>query len=383
MAEVKKRFTELPNEATAVTDDLYTAVDSATNGTMKFRLSRITEKIGDLAGLDTTNKSNLVAAINEVASSGGGGGSSVSPYTSNPSALGTANAGSSAKYSRGDHVHPMPSASDVGAASEDELIDLYPTDTASGAIASFIDGADGLPVKSLTVDVEPIQSGSGDPSPDNIRPITGHTQAMVWREATYDTTAQPQTTIPLGQTVYGGTLDVLTGVLTVDRAMYAFNGTESSWIKSSSYRGSFYRSWVTMPSGNGVNQGAFICSHAGYVSNFYEYAYGKCSSDSALNLWVMQDPDATIDDLKAFLAEQYANGTPVTVCYTLSNPITIDLTDIPTISTLLGQNNIWSDVGDVEVEYRASGSLMSATDKGRLDDLYADYSSALTALGVI
>ena len=73
MAEVKKRFTELPNEATAVTDDLYTAVDSATNGTMKFRLSRLTGMMGDLAGLDTTDKSNLVAAINEVASSGGGG----------------------------------------------------------------------------------------------------------------------------------------------------------------------------------------------------------------------------------------------------------------------------------------------------------------------
>ena len=36
-------------------------------------------------------------------------------YTSNPAALGTASPGSSAKYSRGDHVHPMPSASDVGA----------------------------------------------------------------------------------------------------------------------------------------------------------------------------------------------------------------------------------------------------------------------------
>ena len=38
-----------------------------------------------------------------------------SPYTSTPAALGTASAGSSANYSRGDHVHPMPSASDVGA----------------------------------------------------------------------------------------------------------------------------------------------------------------------------------------------------------------------------------------------------------------------------
>ena len=45
----------------------------------------------------------------------GGSGGGVSPYTSNPAALGTASPGSSANYARGDHVHPMPSASDVGA----------------------------------------------------------------------------------------------------------------------------------------------------------------------------------------------------------------------------------------------------------------------------
>lgn len=42
--------------------------------------------------------------------------SSVSPYTSAPAALGASpSAGSSAYYSRGDHVHQMPSAADVGA----------------------------------------------------------------------------------------------------------------------------------------------------------------------------------------------------------------------------------------------------------------------------
>lgn len=46
---------------------------------------------------------------------GGGGGGGVSPYTGNPSALGTASPGSSANYARGDHVHPMPSAANVGA----------------------------------------------------------------------------------------------------------------------------------------------------------------------------------------------------------------------------------------------------------------------------
>lgn len=55
----------------------------------------------------------------------------------------------------------------------------YITETTSGAIASFPDGADGVPVKDLKVSIVPVQSGTGDPAPDNIRPITGWTQANV------------------------------------------------------------------------------------------------------------------------------------------------------------------------------------------------------------
>jgi len=47
--------------------------------------------------------------------------------------------------------------------------------SASGVIASFTDGADGLPLKKATYYIEPKQSGTGDPSPDNIRPISGWT----------------------------------------------------------------------------------------------------------------------------------------------------------------------------------------------------------------
>lgn len=52
--------------------------------------------------------------------------------------------------------------------------------TASGNIATFDDGADDVPVKQLTVSIEPVQSGSGDPSPENLRPITGWTGANVF-----------------------------------------------------------------------------------------------------------------------------------------------------------------------------------------------------------
>ena len=39
------------------------------------RLAALSEAIGDLSGLNTGDKSSLVAAINEVLASGGGGGS--------------------------------------------------------------------------------------------------------------------------------------------------------------------------------------------------------------------------------------------------------------------------------------------------------------------
>lgn len=49
---------------------------------------------------------------------------------------------------------------------------------ASGDIVSIDDGDERYPVKSLKVTLEPIQSGSGTPSPDNVRPISGHTEVV-------------------------------------------------------------------------------------------------------------------------------------------------------------------------------------------------------------
>ena len=50
--------------------------------------------------------------------------------------------------------------------------------SASGAIASFPDGM-AAPIKSIVANIEPVQSGSGDPSPDNARPISGWTGCKV------------------------------------------------------------------------------------------------------------------------------------------------------------------------------------------------------------
>lgn len=49
---------------------------------------------------------------------------------------------------------------------------LEALNTMSGDIVTF-DGIGGMPLKKLTVNIEPVQEGTGDPSPDNVRPITG------------------------------------------------------------------------------------------------------------------------------------------------------------------------------------------------------------------
>lgn len=55
-------------------------------------------------------------------------------------------------------------------------------ETAQGDIATFDDGADHVAVKDLTVTgIQAVQSGSGDPSPNNVRPIVGWDSVNIYR----------------------------------------------------------------------------------------------------------------------------------------------------------------------------------------------------------
>ena len=56
--------------------------------------------------------------------------------------------------------------------------EAFPQESVSGSPAHFTDGA-AMPVKQITVDIPLTQSGEGTPSPANIRPITGFTEANV------------------------------------------------------------------------------------------------------------------------------------------------------------------------------------------------------------
>lgn len=293
------------------------------------------------------------------------------------------------------------------------LREMLPTDTASGSIASFPDGADSVPVESLTVAIEPIQDlhGYSNPWPagggankfslylrpayssdygsgvtftntiigGSMRVASGQTfnnvrfTPMVRYADQGDDTFAPyqgtSITIPFGQTVYGGTVDVVNGKLTVDRVIVEMDGSLPwrSWGVNYRVQGVtgfyIYRpdipsveitdvSLATLTNILPINTAIWGGAAVGYCSNvgssspsvWYEMA---CFNNASIGIADTDTASQAVEKLKAYL-----NETPFNVVFELATPITIDLTP-QQMTTLLGTNNIWSDAGDVSVTYRA------------------------------
>ena len=341
---------------------------------------------------------------------------------------------------------------------------VLPTDTASGAIASFPDGSDLFDYLSCVVDIEPVQAGSGTPSPDNVRPITGWTGCEVdvcgvnlfdgtLEQGTFtnsgvesasntrirtdyvkvaqgDVTISTPTantyihevysydknknfvtrlssgisassgtvTVPSGAeyirfsirysnnanitpndgikvqvelgstattytpyngttypvswqteagTVYGGTVDLVSGVLTVDRAMVTLDGTEDGWDFYAGYK----QANIALP-----RMAKYVADSVTYlcdafnpvpnnvrVLNIGNYASLVLSGSNV----AFSSSAETLEDFKTLIGSQ-----PVSFCYELATPTTYQLT--PTqVACLLGQNNVWADCGDTSVTYKA------------------------------
>lgn len=227
-----------------------------------------------------------------------------------------------------------------------------------------IDNYEGMPMDCVTR-IEPIQQGSGDPAPDNIRPISGRTGAEL-------TLSGPESdgktfTLDFGSTVYGGTLDWNKGLLTVDRALLTLDGTEAWQFLTDRNSRRFAISVNALKAYNDASM--HICSHLSlspYGGILTAMPFGYYYMTSAwITIYDEYGVIATLDDWKAYLAEQYAAGTPVQMCYRLENPTTIQLTP-QNILALQGLNHIWSDVGETTVSGRKdvlwmAGYLPTAT----------------------
>ena len=342
-------------------------------------------------------------------------------------------------------------------------------DSASGITASFADGADDMPIKSLVVNIDPVQAGSGDPSPTNVRPITGRTGCSVvrtgknllenkkvvrgsareiligqditsgypiylkagvtytisnnlgrpcyyqisgttteiacngtfsvindcfvkiWIYLAADQTIDSLTwwqleigstptsyepyqgnqisiTFPTeAGTVYGGTLDVTNGVLTVDRAFKQYTGatsekwTYSSWTKENTLAA--YANNDLTDAKHGVSGDNYMCITSCNELPLTTYANlqlidvpGITITGGGYQAYVsIRVPKTIASDVSAL--QTYLASNPLEIVYELATPLTYQLTP-QQINTLLGSNNIYSDVGSIaDVQYPADTKL--------------------------
>lgn len=208
-----------------------------------------------------------------------------------------------------------------------------------GVIAYAPDAAE-APLNECICYINPEQSGSGDPSPDNVRPITGHTELNLVQKDGNDTVVHTYTT-DFGTTVYGGTLDVVSGVLTVTKEIVDLGNL--SWSKDTTTVSgkTIFRSSLSAKS-----QFNAICSNYNFVGAYTNLTDKTCCY--IYNTWIGIE-DSTYNESTVGQFKTAMNG--VQLVYELATPITIQLTP-QEVKSLLGVNNFYHDCnGDTKITY--------------------------------
>ena len=181
-------------------------------------------------------------------------------------------------------------------------------------------------------------------------------------KGTTATTYAPYTgqtaTLTLPSTIYGGTVDAVTGEGQETWNLLTLDGTEK-WMVSGKFldnKTDWY--YVSSKIPNAVNavpqKGNEICSHYPHadIANT-NTAQGCAIVRGAIRVrWGDTIPDDA-DAWKAYLAAQYAAGTPVQIAYKLAEPVPFTVTGAQPISALSGVNTLLTDADSVTVTGRA------------------------------
>ena len=223
--------------------------------------------------------------------------------------------------------------------------------TAAGESVGISDGMAGWPLHGLSAALTVTQSGSGDPSPTNVRPISGRDGVEVTQNGAAAVSVEfPETP----GTVYGGVMDFKTGVLTVTHRYRTLNGSES-W---STWNNTLHSVRLIVsdmmgqetgdPSDSWTEEDGAACDSLPVVADrsfglrFYKqtqriYVYWAESIDPSIT---------SAPTWRAWLAEH-----PINVVYPLAEPVTYQLTpqEMPLLAA--GTNSFAADTGGVTVTY--------------------------------
>ncbi len=166
---------------------------------------------------------------------------------------------------------------------------------------------------------------------ENIRPIKGRDSVTITRQEDNQVI-----TITLTETVYGGEADAVTGEGQETWKRLTLDGTENWKYESNSYfvGHSILSNLPTEIDGK--------CSHFIYSFNFAGNCI-FCTGDSVYTGPELTSKYTDVAAWKAYLAAQYAAGTPVQICYKLAESVPFTATGGGEIKALRGTNTLLTD----------------------------------------
>lgn len=216
--------------------------------------------------------------------------------------------------------------------------------SSSGSICTFNALQEGLPLKSHKIALTATQSGSGTPSPNNVRTISGYSAINI-SHSDADTSTPTVHTITIGSTVYGGEYDARTGVLTVTHKGVIFDGSEDEgWYQSTTFRCDVSSDFS---SNNNTNYDITLCNMFRYrlVTGSGQLSDGDITWFSSTNrIFIYSIYFANLTAFKTALS-----NNPLVIVGKLATPTTIQLAPCP-INTRFGLNNIFADCGSTTLE---------------------------------
>lgn len=161
-------------------------------------------------------------------------------------------------------------------------------------------------------------------------------------------------TVQIGQTVYGGRFDWLTGKLVADVALLTLTDNESI-VRVGAKQFAITPQVSVLNTKYNVNDA--LCSHFPYNPTSYgSNANGIVTNNGHIIIRYNGLAEDTNDAFKTYLAAQYTAGTPVQVAYKLATPIEIQLTPGEIIA-LSGVNTLYGDGDTITAKFRQSKTI--------------------------
>lgn len=200
---------------------------------------------------------------------------------------------------------------------------------------------------------EPVQGGSGTPTPENIRPIKGRDSVTVERKEDGLTRH-----LTFSSTINGGEVDAVSGEVAETWGLVTLDGAEKWTVEGKFLDNKTDWYYVSSKIPNAVNaapqKNNEICSHYPHADIANTNTVQGCAIvwGCIRVRWGDTIPDDA-DAWKAYLAAQYAAGTPVQIAYKLAKPVPFTATGAQPIPALAGANTVLTDADSVSVSGRA------------------------------